>query len=160
MNLDLIVFESDPDRTELLTLRIFRELVALGIPDVGAPIAVVPIGLLRINFKIITYPPMVKTVARYAEQNGLKFSKAYGIVQTKLFDVLPDAESWCELGLFLNDINLIGRWLNWGLNWGALDKVDINAYIKNNERANKLLYNAEIEDTLLNLSNLNNVKSK
>ncbi len=154
MTLDLIVFESDPEKTKLITLRVFRDLVALGIPEIGAPIAVIPVGLLSPDFKIITYPPMIKTVARYADRTGLRFSKAYGVVQTKLFDLLPDAEAWLDLSVLLTDINLIGRWLNWGLNFLVLDKREINDYIKVNKKANKLLDLAEIEDVLRYLGNI------
>ncbi len=154
MKLDLIVFESDPKKTKLITLRVFRELVALGIPEIGSPIAVVPVGLLTTSFKIVTYPPMVKEVARYAERNGLKFNKVYGIVQTKLFDILPDAESWLDLSTLLTDIGMVGRWLNWGLNFIVLDKHEIMMYIEGNKNVFKLLNLADIEDALRNLSNL------
>lgn len=154
MNLDLVVFESDPKKTKLITLRVFRELVALGIPEIGAPIAVVPIGLLTAHFKIITYPPMVKNIARYAEQTGLRFSKVYGIVQMKLFDLLPKTESWLDLSVLLMDVNMIGRWLNWGLNFLVLDKHEIMLYIEGNNNVRKLLELADIEDVLRYLDNI------
>lgn len=152
MNLNLVVFESEQKITELITIRLFRELVGLGIVD--TPIPVVVTSLLSPVFKIITYPPKVKLVARYGELNRLKFSRVYGIAQTKLFDLLPDPGEWCRLGLLLEDIDRIGRWLNWGLNWGVLDKADIDSYIKNNVDTIKLLDIVDIEDVLQNLANL------
>lgn len=154
MNLDLVVLESNPIKTKLITLRVFRGLVALGVPVIGAPVPVIPVGILSSTFKIVTYPPMVKEIARYAEQSGLVFDNVYGIVQTKLFEILPDAEIWCDLAVLLGEAGLMGRWLSWGLDLGALDKSDIDAYINESKVAQYALDTVDIEDVKRSLEAL------
>ena len=146
MNLDLVVLESDPIRSKLITLKIFKELVGLGVSKVEVSIPVVPIGLLSQAYKIITYSPMVMPVARYAERSGLVFNNVYGIVQTKLLNLVPDAETWCTEAMLLSDPQMIGRWLSWGLDFGAIDKSDINAYITKNRMAQYAVDTIDIED--------------
>lgn len=117
-SLDIVVFESDPTRSAPITPAMFSDLVDMSSESV--PIPVVPTALLSSDFSIITYPPIVKRTALWADKYGIRFKRAYGASSIRLLTLLPDDQTWMSWGRFLSPVEM-GWWMLWGLNWLVID---------------------------------------
>jgi len=119
--LEIVVMELD-QRTKL-TYFDFSILISLGIEALGG--APIPVALTSItdNPKIVTYPPLVKKVAFWGQQNNLYFKRAYAASATRLMDLFT-TNSWLEFIKHLSS-DQAAWYIQWGINWMCISESDI-----------------------------------
>ena len=161
-DLQIVIFRSDPARSNRLTFDGVIKLLEAAIPPTGVPIPMVPTDALTKDFHILTYPPAVSRVAVVAEQLGLQFDYVHGATQTKILEYNISEAYWLMIASILPD-NLLGHWLLWGVNWMILDshqalhrQTVFGCAIENDLRWKQLYEAAEREDTYRSLISIHN----